>query len=149
MVEITEGNFTNIPYVAPEDIQATYNNIFTADVDGVAFAPSLIIGGKSNGMITVTASENGSFPSIGLLFPDNVTVGLFTPSSFGSYRGTYNVANDFDSMYSASSGSIAVTNHNVSDRIIEGTFAFTVIPNMGSTAQNSYDISNGVFSIEY
>ncbi len=149
-VEITEGHFTNIPYT--EEVNQTFNNTFTAKVNGVDFDPTLIYGSKAYGIISITGSENGSFPSIGLSVPDNVVPGTYSMSPYGSTKGLYNVANNANSMYSAASGSggtITVTVHNTTDDIIEGTFAFTATPNMGSTATDSHAITNGTFEIEY
>ena len=151
LVQITEGVFTNIPYT--EEAAATFNNTFNADVDGVAFNPTLIYAAKALGMITITASENGSFPSLGINLPDNVTTGTYTPTSFGTYRLIYNISGgtgtNIDGSYVGSPGSIVVTSHNTTDKTIEGTFNCTAVPTTGSNATNSYAVTNGNFSVEY
>lgn len=144
---ITDGIFTELAYI--EEASATFNNSFTANVDGVAFSPTLIYGSSNFGTISITASENGSFPSIGLSVPSTVTTGTYDLSSFGSYRGIYNFSNGQNDMYSANGTGITITSHNTTTKVIEGTFSFTAEPNLGSTSTTNFSISNGTFSIEY
>ncbi|MBI3134529.1 MAG: hypothetical protein HYZ14_07600 [Bacteroidetes bacterium] len=149
-IEITDGIFTDIPYT--EEVTQTFNNTFTAKVDGATFNPTIIYGQLYSGKISITGSENGSFPSIGLSVPSSVTPGTYSLSPYGSYNGLYNVANNANSMYSAASGSggtVTITAHNTTDDTIEGTFQFTASPNIGSTATNSYAITEGTFAVEY
>ena len=150
VVEITNGYFTDIPYT--EEVNQTFDNIFTAKVDGVTFNPTLISGSLSMGKIAIVGSENGSFPSIGIYVPDNVAAGTYSFSPYGSYNALYNAGSSTNQMYSAASGSggtVTITSHNTTDNIIIGTFAFTATPNVGSTATDSHAITNGTFEIKY
>ena len=150
-VQITEGVFTNIPYT--EQAAATFNNSFDADIDGTAFNPTVIFASKALGMISITGSENGSFPSIAISVSDDVTPGTYATSAWGSNRIIYNVSQstttNLNGMYNASPGTIVVTSHNTSTKTIEGTFSCTAVPATGSSATNNYAITNGAFSVEY
>jgi len=151
LVQITEGVFTNIPYT--EEAAATFNNTFDADIDGVAFNPTLIYAASAFNMISITGYENGSFPSIGISLPDDVTPGTYTTSAWGSnkilYNASQNTGSNADGSYSGTPGTIIVTSHNTSAKTIEGTFSCTAVPVTGSNATNNYAITNGVFSVEY
>ncbi len=151
LVQITEGIFTNIPYT--EEAAATFNNTFDADIDGVEFNPTLIYASSAFNMISITGSENGSFPSIGISLPNDVTPGTYVTSAWGSNRILYNVSQmtgaNIDGSYVGNPGTITVTSHNTTAKTMEGTFSCTAIPVTGSNATNNYSITNGSFSIEY
>ena len=104
-----------------------------------------------NGIISITAAENSSFPSLGLSVPADITPGTYTFSQLSPPQSSYNVGTNWDDMYSAESntGVLTITTHDESSDYISGTFSFTAIPNPGNSNTNSFEITEGEFSISY
>lgn len=133
---------------------AAANDSFFAKVDGVDFQETLLYASDTQtaGSITITASENASFPSIGLEFPSDITPGTYPFSGYlGSYRGLYNLGTNFDQMFYAegASGDLVITNHDVAARLVEGTFSFTAVPVDNTQTTPTYAITEGAFSVSY
>lgn len=107
---------------------------------------------ESNGKIILTASENNSFPSIGITIPNTITPGTYTFSgAFGANIGLYNTGSGQNEQFSAASGTgtLNITSHDTSNDVIQGTFSFTASPNLGNSSGNSYAISQGEFTMNY
>jgi hypothetical protein len=135
---------------APTIITSSY----FAKVDGVVFNHSLFACLEYSGSnsISITASANNSFPSMGLFFSNTVAPGTYEfEGSFGNIRGVYNTGQGADDMYAADSntGTLIITKHDLENNIIEGTFSFEATPVMGSSSTSSYTISEGAFTAQY
>lgn len=131
-----------------------FTESFSAKVDGVTFNNTIYTGQESAGagIISIVASANGSFPSIGLSMSNTITPGTYTfDGAFGTKRGMYNVSNSANDIYAAGSGTgtLVITSHNMSTNQIVGTFSYTATPVMGSTNTDSHTISEGAFSLQY
>ncbi len=127
------------------------NNSFFAKVDSIEFQETLFTAQEWNGIISITAAENSSFPSLGLNVPADITPGTYTFSQLSPPQSSYNVGTNWDDMYSAESntGVLTITTHDESSDYISGTFSFTAIPNPGNSNTNSFEITEGEFSISY
>lgn len=128
-------------------------NSFYAEVDGVEFQETLLSASENpaGNNILITASENGSFPSIGLGFPNDVTPGTYPFTGFlGDYTGIYNIGTGSNEMFygDAGSGNLVITTHDQINRYVEGTFSFTAVPMNGSPTP-TYAISAGTFVVSY
>lgn len=142
------------PEPTPTPTPTPFTNSFSAKVGGVNFNENIFSGLESPGAATIaiTASENGSFPSIGLAVPNNITPGTYTfNGAFGTRRGVYNTGSTQNDMYAANSGTgtLTITSHNTSTNQIQGTFSFTASPVVGSSSTNSYNITEGAFAVQY
>ena len=147
----------NAPNLGPDTLiggGATSNpsDEFFAKVDGANFNETLLTVMESAGAINITASENASFPSIGLQFPSDITPGNYTFSGqVGDYRGIYNTGSNFDQMFYAEGGvgSINIISHDLTGRFIEGTFNFNAIPVDIGQSTPTYSITAGSFAVSY
>lgn len=131
----------------------TSNNFF-AKVDGVVFQETLLWASQSQmtDRISITASENASFPSIGLEFPKDIEVGTYSFTGYlGNYRGLFNLGTEYEDLFYAEggSGNIVITNHDTASHFIEGTFSFTAVPTDNTMTTPTYEITEGAFSVSY
>lgn len=125
---------------------------FYAEVDGVEFMETLLSASEnpSANSITIVASENASFPSIGLSFPSDVVPGSYTfTGSLGDYTALYNIGTGPNDMFyaSAGTGSLVITTHDQVNQYVEGTFSFTAVPFGGGST--TYSITAGSFVVSY
>lgn len=143
--EFTNGVFTNITYTT--DISTTNNNTFFAKVDGVEFEENLLEGTLTSlagtEILTITATKN-NLESIGFFLPADIATGTHTFSTFSQPSGQYNIGTTSSNV---ADGTITISNHNTTDKIIEGTFEFTAAPLTGGG--QTYSITEGEFYIEY
>lgn len=147
----------NAPNLGPDTLiggGATSNpsDEFFAKVDGANFNETLLTAMESFGTINITASENASFPSIGLQFPSDITPGSYTfTGQVGDYRGIYNTGSNPDQMFYAEAGvgSIHIISHDLTGRFIEGIFNFNAIPVDIGQSTPTYSITSGSFAVSY
>lgn len=145
--EEVEPTPTPTPVVTPNP-----SNSFFAKIDGVEFQETLYTALEytQNSTIAIVASENASFPSIGLNIPSDISSGTYNLSGIlGTYKGLYNLGNGQDDQFSASSGTLTITSHDTNADFIQGTFSFTASPNLGNSSTNSFNITEGAFAISY
>lgn len=142
-VSVTNGQFTNVPYST--SINSTGNNSFAVTIDGTPFTPAIIAGNLFSGMISITASDNTGSKSVGIDVPSTVTPGTYTFDG-GTYIGQYNP--NSSNFYSAnqSGSSLVITQNDVTNKKIVGTFHFTAAPFSGTGTAN---LTNGSFTIYY
>jgi hypothetical protein len=131
---------------------ATFTPAFSAKVDGVTFNENVLTAVESTaqGRITVSASANSSFPSMGFSMSNTITTGTYSFNGF-SPVALYNTSNSTSGMYStaAGSGTLVITSHDQSLNRISGTFNFIANPVPGSGASGSHSITEGSFSVQY
>lgn len=147
----------NAPNIGPDTLitgggTTNPSDEFFAKVDGANFNETLLTVMESGGSINITASENASFPSIGLQFPSDITPGSYTFSGqVGDYRGIYNTGSNFDQMFYAEGGvgSINIVSHDLTGRFIQGTFNFNAIPVDVGQSTPTYSITAGSFALSY
>lgn len=130
----------------------TSNNFF-AKVDGVIFQETLLYAAESFvDVISITASENMTYPSINLNFPIDITVGSYTfSSSAGDYTGYLSFGTNLNDIFPAEegAGNLIITNHDTANRFVEGTFSFTAVPSDNTMTTPTYSITEGAFSVNY
>ena len=141
-IEISDGVFTNLPYVT--SITSTGNNSFSATVDGASFVPSIIAGSLSLGNLNITASGSTGVPSLGLVVPANITTGTYSLMPFGTYNAQYNPS--LTTYLIVDTGTLTITEHNTTTKKIVGTFNFTASELVGPATAT---ITNGSFTIYY
>ncbi len=152
VAEVTEGVF-KVDYI-PDPGEAT--STLTAEVDGVFFNPDSIFIGESffNGTtrfnITVTNSDTGE--RMGLFFPIDIEVGTYVMDMslingdeiFAQYTPEVGVSSTFIS----NPGTLTIIDYDTENNIIEGTFSFTAIDQLGIDP-TVYEITTGEFTLEY
>lgn len=109
-----------------------------ANVDGVAFTPSVISPVSSGGTVLVNASNGAT--SIVLSFPDSIAVGTYALMGSGMYTANY-ISGGM--AVPAVSGTLDITAVDAAADSVTGTFSFMTGP------PNNFNITDGVFTIFY
>ena len=120
---------------------------FFAKVDDVEFEENLLEGVLTslagNDILSIVATKN-NLESIGFFLPADITPGEYTFSTFSPPSGQYNIGNTVSNV---ADGTITISSHDTTDKIIEGTFEFSAAPLTGGG--QTYTITEGAFYIEY
>jgi len=145
VVEVTEGSFTAYFEGVPGA-----NNTFTANVDGATYSPD---------NIEITTSVVNQYPRITitttigdkrmeLTFPATVTQDSFEMGTEvvdgDEIVATYTPLVGTSITYFSSLGILTITNYDIANGIIEGTFDFTAIDKTGQDP-SVYQITGGSF----
>lgn len=141
---ITNGLFSNVTYVT--SVSGGGSNTFTIKIDNVTFTPALINGSLASGNIMITASDNQGSKSVGLTVPSTITAGTYPLELFTTYSAQYNP--NSSTYTGATSGSLTITSHNTSTKLIVGTCNFVSEP-FPAGGPPTYNLTNGAFSITY
>jgi hypothetical protein len=147
VVEVTEGSFTAYFEGVPGA-----NNTFTANIDGAAYAPDDLVVETSvvNQYPRVTITTTKDDKRMVLTFPLTVTEGTFemgTEVVIGDeIVATYTPMVGTSITYVSIPGSLVITNYDLANGIIEGTFNFT---GRDATGQDPtiYQITGGEFLV--
>ncbi len=154
-VTISGGAFTDV--FLTTQIGGNPNNSFEAEVDGVAMNPDAInaveITFQGETTISITALNNTTNQNIGISIPADTEVGTYEFSSFptsGAIVGQYNpdLGGSGSTAYSSIDGTITITAYDTAAGTMEGTFEFTAGDFTGQNPE-TYEITNGVFSVEF
>jgi len=139
-INITEGVFTDIPYIteAPQT-----SNTMSVKIDGVLWTPPSVLGSIAAGKISISGNNSDVTQTVGLTMTDDIQAGTYNLVNYGDYIGQYNLPGVY---MSATSGTLVITEHNTSTNTIKGTFNFEA-EDMLSTASAS--ITEGVFDVTY
>ncbi len=146
-VEVTEGSFT----VYFEGVPGA-NNAFTANVDGASYTPDEIVITTSivNQYPRITITTTRGDQRMELTFPATITVGTFdmgTEIINGDEVVAYYTPQVGTSItYVSSPGSLVITNYDIPNGLIEGTFNFTGRDGSGQDP-SIYQITGGEFLI--
>lgn len=145
VVEITEGNFTVYFQGVPGA-----NNVFLANVDGEAYTPD---------DIAVTTDVFNQYPTISitttlgdqkmeLTFPATLTEGSFEMSTEvvvgDEIVGSFTPVVGTSITYVSSPGTLVITNYDLENGIIEGTFNFSAVDATGQDP-TVHQITGGEF----
>lgn len=149
-VEVTGGAFTDIPYIA--DIPGNPENSFSVKIDGTPLDADSVtavdagFGGESN--ITISAINNSTNQSLGMVISGNLAVGEYEFSAFGDYQAIYipDLENG-STTYVADSGTLTITAYDPSTETIEGEFSFTAENIVDPNDTKTYAFSEGSFSV--
>jgi hypothetical protein len=127
VVEVTEGSFT----VYFEGVPGA-NNMFSANIDSAAYTPDEIVVETSvvNQYPTLTITTTKGDRRMVLTFPLTVTEGTTYEMSTEVVMGnevvaTYTPEVGTSITYVSDPGSLVITNYDIANGIIEGTFNFT------------------------
>ncbi len=142
--EITEGVFSNVPYVT--SLSGGGNNTFTVKIDNVTFAPAIITGTLQGGNLVINAADNAGSKAVGLQIPPAIAVGTFPLELFTTYSAQYNP--NQSTFTGATSGSLTISSHNTTTKNIVGTFNFVSEP-FPAGGPPTYALTNGAFNITY
>lgn len=141
-INITEGQFTDIPYTT--DVGGGSNNSLSADIDGSSWTATAVNGAVALGRLTIVGSDNQGVVSVSVSMPEDVAVGTYDLTFLGDYIGQYN---KFSTEFlSSDDGKLNITKHDKSGKKIEGTFNFNASDFNGTL--NSA-ITNGSFVVSY
>ena len=135
---MTNGKFTNVPYTGS---LPTTSNSCSAKVNGTSWTTSSVFIYDVSGNYDIAASKNDG-TSIGLVMPDNITVGTYTFVPFGTYTAQYNA--NSSTFYQAQSGSLVI--QTKTSNTMTGTFSFN-----GTNLANTSDmvtVTSGTFSVQ-
>lgn len=147
VVEVTEGSLTAYFVGVPGA-----NNRFTANIDGAAYTPDDLVVETSvvNQYPRVTITTTKDDKRMILTFPLTVTVGTFemgTEVVIGNeIVATYTPVVGTSITYVSMPGSLMITNYDLANGIIEGTFNFTGRDGSGQDP-TIYQITAGDFLV--
>lgn len=145
VVEVTEGDLT----AHFEGIPGA-NNMFRANVNGAVYTPETleIVSEVVNQYPRVTLIATVGKQKMEISFPQTITVGTFAMSKQvtvgNEIVGIYTPIVGTSIPYVSSPGSIVITNYDIPNGIIEGTFTFTGVDATGQDP-TVYEITAGEF----
>lgn len=145
VVEITEGSFT----VYFEGVPGA-NNVFIANIDGVAYNPEdiAIATDVFNQYPTITITTTLGDQKMVLTFPATLTEGSFEMSTEvvvgDEIVGSFTPLVGTSITYVSDPGTLAITNYDLENGIIEGTFNFSAVDATGQDP-TVYQITGGEF----
>jgi len=146
VVEVTEGMF-ELTYM-PEDT----NNLFMADVDGVAFEPTSIVAEEvafaTTTQIKIEAVVGTT--ELNLFFPTDIVLGTYVMSQSlttgEEVLGIYFPDNTNGVAFTSNPGTLTITSYDTVNGVIEGNFSFTATdPLLGDPA--IYEVTSGLFKV--
>ena len=150
VAEITEGAFI-VTYGTLEPMSD-----FTAEVDGDLFNPDSItieeflIEETETSIFIVTALDSETDQKIELFFPNDIEVGTYemSPSLIDGTEKVGEYTPDINDaiIFSSSHGEFIISEYNIDDGIIEGTFSFTAIDN-DEVDPRTFEITEGEFTL--
>lgn len=150
-VNVTEGSF-NTDYI---DNSGGIENSFSAEVDGLAYAPTSITVSQAPfqgvTLLSITTIDELTNQSVTLSFPIDIEAGSYEMSPLftdGSEKvGIYNPDIGNSILFKSDPGVLTITSYELNSGIIEGTFTFTAIDPTGNDS-TEYAISNGQFTVQ-
>ena len=143
-VLVTEGHFTDIPYVV--GAQPVGDNFLEVKIDGQQWEGVLVAGSVNGEQLIISATNTNVSRSVGLFLPSDILTGtyefgeVFTSDIFGQYNPS-----SMTSMTSES-GTLNITKHDRGVKVIEGTFSFEAADFFGS---GSASLTEGNFRVSY
>ncbi len=129
-------NFTNYCTYTADGTPATSSSFYLSSFSGIEMCQSYV-------------GSVGTFPNMTIKFAQSVAVGSYTnDGQFGNNHGfSYQSTSASTDQYfgDGSTGTITITNHDLTNTIIEGTFSGTIYNSSGG----SIVITNGAFGYDY
>lgn len=145
-INITEGTFTNIPYVDGAILPpSAATDTFHVKINDSLFTPNSISGNAIpfNHTLMIQGSNSTAVKTVAITVPDNITAGSYSMEGF-TYFGLYN---DSTNSLGSVSGTLKILEHNTAAKRIRGNFNFkaenVLDPNIAAR------ISEGYFSVKY
>lgn len=127
-------------------IPTASTNLFSAKLNGTNFVPTILFIQKINltNSIAIVANRGGN-EAISINFPADVKQGTYDFDPFGAYVGQY-TANSTDGSFVATSGTITISAHDITNKRVIGTFYFTAT---SFTVPTTHQITQGTFNVKY
>lgn len=145
-IDITEGYFTNIPYIEGAILPPSIaTDTFHVKISDSLFTPYSISGNAIafNHTIMVQGSDSAALKTVAITMPDDITPGSYSMAAF-VYYGLYNdSANSLGSV----SGTLKILEHNTATKRIRGNFDFKAENPIDPTIAAS--LTEGYFSVKY
>lgn len=145
-INITEGSFTNIPYLAGAILPPSIaTDTFRVKINDSLFTPYSISGNAIafNHTIMAQGSDSAALKTVAITLPDNITAGSYSMDSF-DYYGLYN---NGESSLGSVSGTLKILEHNTATKRIRGNFDFKAENPIDPTIAAS--LTEGYFSVKY
>lgn len=145
-VNITEGTFTNIPYIDGAILSpSASSDTFHVKVNDTLFTPYSISGFAlaSNHTIRLQGADSAVVKIVALTVPDTIAVGTYSMASV-DYYGMYM---DGTSSFGAVSGTLKILENNTATKRIRGSFDFKA--EEPADASDSASLTEGYFSVKY
>jgi Family of unknown function (DUF6252) len=149
-VTVTEGSFSNVPYVV-EPTQPANNNVFTYSVNGTAQTVTEVWGSLLGGPLSLsgTTSATNVYKTISMSLNADQAVGVINAAaSWGQvfrYQEGTSLTNGIT--YLAVTGNtVTITSHDTAAKRIKGSFN---CPNMTNTVNTTKRSVVGSFDITY
>ena len=144
--EFTNGSFTDVPFDNPV---SNGNSTFFARVDGEEFIEDTIQGLSANvggiSSLGIVANKNNG-ETIAFNLDIDIAVGEYTLEEFMAPNALYNLST---TLVHTGEGTLIITEHDIPNKHIVGTFVFTANPATGSESMQSYEITEGAFDVFY
>ena len=150
MVAITEGSFS-VDFIEEPPV----TNMFTANIDEVAYTPETIVIDEipvsGTTVVTITTQNETTNESLTISFPANIVPGTYemvvdNPTG-NEVLGQYNPDVGNSIVFASSPGTLVITGFDTFSNVIEGTFNFTGIDPAGNDA-TTFEITDGAFLLD-
>ena len=147
ILAVTDGSFRNLP-IATSDDEANADAL-KATVGGQPFEAETVLATlvTVTDQLNITGSGPGGYPAIGINMPDDIAVGTYDITSFGTYNAGFTPDENTMTLV-AQAGTLTITEHDRTVRRIRGTFTFnasdsstgggTVVPITGGSFTGNY-----------
>ncbi|TRX61423.1 hypothetical protein FNH22_05035 [Fulvivirga sp. M361] len=143
LIDVT-GEFNTVGYT--DSVVPIDDNSFSVKVNGVAFEPELISGAIVAGKLTLVFN-NGAVQGISIDLPTNVSTGTQNLGGFGTaISALYYLGSVRYSSFNGS-GAVIVTQHDTTNKRIEGTFSFDA--EEWPLGSGTVSITEGEFALTY
>ncbi|MEO5943638.1 MAG: DUF6252 family protein [Ferruginibacter sp.] len=142
---ISNGVFTNISYSTNGSQQVNSKDSFRVKIAGTDFLYTSLTGVNYFGTISVSASNAGGSPTVGISVPNTATPGTYAFDSF-TYIGQYNPSNSV--FLAADGGNVTILENNTTTKRIRGTFNFLANTAFTHDPPN-IQLTEGYFSVGY
>ncbi|HMQ48726.1 MAG TPA: DUF6252 family protein [Saprospiraceae bacterium] len=143
-VEVSDGIFNNIKYTAETTVVG--DNFLKVKIDGALWEAQQVAGFVVSGKINLAATSADASKTVGLYIPETATAGTYDLGNplLADYGAQYNA--DSQTFLVATSGTLKITSHDRTNKIIEGTFSFEAAEFVGSAAAS---LTEGSFYLAY
>ncbi|TRX58292.1 hypothetical protein FNH22_14635 [Fulvivirga sp. M361] len=142
LISLTNGVFNRVGLVIDEEGVGV--DKVSANINDVLFQP-VSISGVLNAGDLVLSSGDDSGKSITLTIPSNIETGTYGLGSAGAEHAA--VYTSGTTSFNTTSGSLVITSHNTTTRVIIGTFTFAA--QSPSNSNTTVNVTNGSFDIAY
>jgi hypothetical protein len=141
---ITEGVFENLKYTTELPPVTGTDANFKVKIDGTGWTGKNVTGSVLMGNLMINATELDLSKTVGLSMPADISAGTHNLTQLGPNIGLYISGT---TTLASSSGTLTITEHNKTTKLIKGTFNFEAKDLMGGTTVSQ--LTEGSFSVKY